>query len=65
MFLKGFLRVLGCNPRKRWVFIRLKIETNKTALFWLLEAQDDVVLEMSFKKNKKSRTLKRHRFGVF
>ena len=48
MFLKGFLRVLGCNPRKRGVFIRLKVETHKTTLFWLLEAQNDVVLEAFF-----------------
>ena len=36
--LKVFLRVLRCNPRKRRVFIRLKVETHKTASFWLLEA---------------------------
>ena len=36
-----------CNLRKRGFFIGLKVETHKTALFWLLEAQNDVVLGCS------------------
>ena len=46
--LRVFLRVLGWNPRKRGVFIGLKVETHKTTSFWLLEAQNDLVLEVLF-----------------
>ena len=35
------------------MFIGIKVETHKTTSFWLLEAQNDVILEVSFKKKKK------------